>query len=976
MTDATRWSRVSEIFQDALGRDDGTRATYLDAACAGDAALRAEVESLLAAHQAAGDFANGSPIEALPSSAVSALATPLVPGARLGPYEIVAPLDAGGMGALFRARDVRLGREVAVKVPLVAAGSDPIGRERFQREARAIAALTHPHICTVHDVGFESGVDYLVLELLQGESLASRLKRGPMPVDEALARAIEIAGALSQAHRAGIVHRDLKPGNVMLTPSGAKVLDFGLARITRGWSDRPMGPAATITASLTEAAAVLGTLPYMAPEQVEGRVADAPADIFAFGATLYEMLTGKRAFDAPSSPGLMAAILRGESPSLLELQPAFPPALDRIVRTCLQKDPEARFASMRDLAMNLQWVRHDQARGTGSDSPAPVASAARRSWMTIAVAGLTATALGVLMGWVARQPQTSAPSPMMRFEVIPSPVDPINVGTTTPTLAMSRDGRRLAYASGSASSGGPLVIREIGELMPRRVESAPEARDPFFSPDGQWVGYYGGSSGLRKIPVTGGTPVEIVAGGASFRGASWDEDGTIVYATTDPNDGLFRVSDAGGTPIVLTTPNKDLGEADHVLPFVLPDGRGILFTILDGAADNPRVAVFDPRDRSQRVVIPGAASAQYVNSGHIVYAAAGTLFAVRFNLDELRVEGEPQTVANGVLMATAAGAYYAASPTGSLAYVPATATPDPPRTLVWVDRRGAEIPVNAPARAYRTVRLAPDGQRIAVEINDQQRDVWIWDMRRRILTPITDNRREDQMPIWTPDGERLVFQSRRDGAGGNLYLQAADGSGAAEPLTTGPATFVASSITSDGATLLGNSSLPKAWTLFVKPLGKRAPATPLLLSPSSQNYPAASPNMRFIAYQSNESGRTEIWVRPFPNVNDRRWQVSTEGGTHPVWARNGRELFFLNSSRALMSAPVDSTGTEFRGGVPVRVLPASSYYYSELPAPYDVGPDETRFLMIKEDPAVRAPNTPIVMLLNALAPLATWGAGR
>ena len=303
--------------------------------------------------------------------------------------------------------------------------------------------------------------------------------------------------------------------------------------------------------------------------------------------------------------------------------------------------------------------------------------------------------------------------------------------------------------------GGPLVIRELGELMPRRVEGAPEGRDPFFSPDGQWVGYYGGGPGLKKIPMAGGTPIEIVAGTSPLRGASWADDGSIVYATTDPGTGLFRVSDAGGTPIVLTTPNKDQREADHVLPFVLPGGRGILFTILDAAADNPRVAVFDSRDQSQRVIIPGAASAQYIDAGYIVYAASGTLFAVRFNLDELRVEGEPQTLANGVLMATAAGAYYAVSSTGSLAYVPATAEPDPPRTLVWVDRKGTETPLNAPARAYTTARLSPDGQRIAVGINDQQRDVWIWDLRRPGLAQVT----QDGAKTACPSGLRTASVS-------------------------------------------------------------------------------------------------------------------------------------------------------------------------------------------------------------------------
>ena len=626
---------------------------------------------------------------------------PIGAGTRLGPYEITGSLGAGGMGQVFRAKDTRLGREVAIKVPFEDVAADDTRRQRFQREARAVAALNHPHICTIHDVGSESGIDFLVLEVLQGESLASRLRRGPLPLDEALARGIEIARALDCAHQAGIVHRDLKPGNVMLTASGAKVLDFGLARITRGETDTPVAPAGTITASLTEAAVVLGTLPYMAPEQVEGRVADARADVFAFGATLYEMLTGKRAFDAPSSPGLLAAILRGETPSLLAVQPAFPPALDRIVCTCLQKDPDARFASMRDVAIELQWVRDDERRGARSDSFASVALAPRRSRLTLAVVGLTAAVLGALIGWVAQRPGTTASPTLMRVEIIPSPADPINVGTTSAPLAMSRDGRRLAYASGSAGSGGPLIIREHRRADATATwkalqKAGTRSSRPMANGSVLWHWW------AQEDPRDGWHARRDRCRGHRCRGASWAEDGTIVYATTDPETGLFRVSDAGGTPIVLTTPNKDQGEADHVLPFVLPGGRGILFTILDAAADNPRVAVLDSRDQSQRVIIPGAASAQYIDAGYIVYAASGTLFAVRFNLDELRVEGEPQTVANGVLMASAAGAYYAVSSTGSLVYVPATASSDAPRTLVWVDRKGTETPLNAPARAYRS----------------------------------------------------------------------------------------------------------------------------------------------------------------------------------------------------------------------------------------------------------------------------------
>ncbi len=417
---------------------------------------------------------------------------PIGAGTRLGPYEITGPLGAGGMGQVFRAKDTRLRRDVAVKVLFEDGANDATQRLRFQREARAAAALNHPHICTIHDVGSESGIDFLVLEVLQGESLASRLRRGPLPLDEALARGIEIARALDCAHQAGIVHRDLKPGNVMLTASGAKVLDFGLARITRGDTDTPMAPAGTLTAPLTEAAAVLGTLPYMAPEQVEGRAADARADVFAFGATLYEMLTGKRAFDATSSPGLLAAILRGETPSLLAVQPDLPPALERIVRACLQKDQEARFSSMHDVAMDLQWVRDENWAGPPSGTNASDGSPRRRSRFTITVVALTAAVLSAAVSWVAQRPGTSPSPTLVRVEVVPSAADPINVGTTTPTLAMSRDGTRIAYASGTGGAG-PLIVRDIGDLMPHRVEGAPQVRSPFFSPDGQWIGFFDGN---------------------------------------------------------------------------------------------------------------------------------------------------------------------------------------------------------------------------------------------------------------------------------------------------------------------------------------------------------------------------------------------------------------------------------------------------------------------------------------------------
>jgi len=886
-------------------------------------------------------------------------------GARLGPYEILSPLQTGGMGDVYRGRDTRLDRTVAIKFIKAEAIADPRSRDRFEREARVLAGLTHPNICTLHDVGEHDGERFLVMELLEGPTLATRIRaaKDGLPMEEVLHIAAQIADGIAFAHRHRIVHRDIKPANVVLTPSGVKLLDFGIARLRAPEDD---GAAESRTQTLlTEAHAAVGTLPYMAPEQLDGR-ADERSDIFAFGAVLYEMLTGRRAFAGATSSALIAAIVQQDSPDAQTLRTGAPPGLYRLLRRCLAKDPDSRWQSAADLADELKWLTNREASAAILPTAPP---RARISWRVPALAALTAALLVAGTSWLWLRPPQHPPAPVIRLELIPSLADPINIGTTTPTLAISPDGQRVVYSSGFSLSGGPLIIRDIGELTPRRVEGAGDfLRDPFFSPDGQWIGFYGGRSGLTKIPAAGGSPVEIVPSDfRTFRGAGWADDGTIVFATTDVETGLMRVSDAGGTPTILTKPDRGHGEADHVLPVVLPRARGILFTILDAAADNPRVAVLDSKDQSQRVLIPGAASAFYAEPGYLVYAASGNLFAVRFDLDALRVVGEPKTLATGVLMGTADGAFYAVSAGGSIAYVPATAASDPPRTLVWVDGNGRETPINAPPRAYETVRLSPDGRKVAVGINDEQRDVWTWDLERETLTRITADARQDWTPLWTPDGKRLIFISRRDG-GANLYSQAADGTGAAQRLTTGRETFIPTSITRDGATLVGMSSIPRAWTLFKLPLDNRSSPEPLLASAASSQQPALSPDGRVIAFESTESGRLEVWLRPFPDVNAARVQVSTAGGGEPLWSRDGRELFFL-SSHKLFAASVTTTGGTLRANAPTQVL-STAYYDGEGPANYDVAPDGKRFLMIKETAGLRPPNTPIVMLLNALESVA------
>jgi serine/threonine protein kinase/Tol biopolymer transport system component len=972
---------VAAVFHEALEQDAAARAAYLDAACAADAALRAEVESLLAAHQATGGFIDGSPLEKLPASAVAALgndvtktapdsnaaarSAALATGTRLGPYQIVGPLSAGGMGELFRALDTRLGRDVAIKVPFAA--DDPSKRQRFQREARAIAALNHPHICTVHDVGSESGFDYLVLELLQGESLAARLKRGGLPVDEAIPRALEIAGALARAHRDGIVHRDLKPGNVMLTPSGAKVLDFGLARIVRGETDAPRSPAGFHSAPLTDAGAVLGTLQYMAPEQLEGRVADTRADIFAFGATLYEMLTGQRAFDAASSPGVIAAILRGETPSLLAARPDLPPALDRIVRTCLAKDPEARFASLHDVAVALQWARDDANLPRRPD--VVMISGRRRTALRVALATLAAALLTAVTIWALLSPRELPAQSVQRYEIVTPAASRLNVATTTPSLALSPDGRWISYVTdANLGSGGQLMVREAGDLTPRRVEGVPESREPAFSPDGRWLVY--GVADLKKVPVTGGASVTLYDPPAVIRGPSWSDDGSIVFSTLGPETGLLRVSDEGGTVEELTRPDASNGEADHLFPSALPSGRGELFVIHSAGSEAPHVAVRDGKTGAIKRLVPGAA-ARYAD-GRIVYAANGTLYARSFDLERLELTGEPVIIAERVLMGVAGGAFFDVARNGTLVYVPASAASDPPRRLMWVDRSGHETPLGAPDLAYGSVRLSPEGDRVAAALRDEGRDIYTWDIVRGRLTPVTREAGEETNPVWTADGKELIYTSR-ESVGSVLSRRLADGSATARVLARFPLTTVATAVTSDGQFLLGNRSILGVWELFVMPLGR--PDTVRTGIQKRANYPAASPDDRYIAFTSRESGLWQTYVRPFQRSEEARWQVSGTGGSNPVWRADGRELFYWQprdatlgegmSGGQLMAVPVDTTGPAFTWQTPRPLFSVEPYQMSGL-HPFDVSRDGQRLLMIKNLGPPQESGGRIVVLLNAL----------
>ncbi|HET9358827.1 MAG TPA: protein kinase, partial [Vicinamibacterales bacterium] len=683
-------------------------------------------------------------------------------GTRLGPYEIHSALGAGGMGEVYRALDTRLARTVAIKVLPEHVRSDPGLQQRFEREARAISSLNHPNICTLYDVGHSDAggqvVDYLVLEYLEGETLASRLVRlgaeaTPLPVADALTVATQIASALDQAHRAGIVHRDLKPGNIFLvgriasheTRRGgrqgsaasaplAKLLDFGLAKsaspVVGGTSVSmlPTTPAVDGTKAmppLTAQGSILGTFQYMAPEQVEGLESDARTDIFAFGAVLFEMMTGRLAFEGKSRASLLGAILKDEPPPISSLNAAAPPELDRIVSTCLAKDPDDRWQTARDLLRELRWVSESPRVTATSASPEPSSEERqgrrRTGWVPWAATAALATALGVVLA--VGVPWRTPPPTVMRFAIVPPAAQPLLTSSQDRQIVISPDGARIVYVS---ALGRQLMVRELGRLEAQPLRGATNARHPFFSPDGRWVGFFQGTE-IKKVPVLGGPPQTIARNSSTPRGASWGSNDTIVFANSDGTTGLMSVPAAGGEPKVLSRPER--GELDHVFPSVLPGGRAVLFTILpEGSIDRAQVAVLDLETGTKKVLLRGGSYAEYTEMGHLLYASAGTLRAVQFDPTRLEVRGDPVLLAESVAMAPTGAAGFTVSGNSTLAYMPGGAGgADVERSIVWVSRQGREDAIKgAPLRGYFTLRLSPDGARVALDIRDQENDIWVW----------------------------------------------------------------------------------------------------------------------------------------------------------------------------------------------------------------------------------------------------------
>lgn len=847
------------------------------------------------------------------------------------------------MGEVYRARDTRLKRDVALKVLPATFANDPDRLARFQREAELLATVNHPNIAAVYGLEKADGIAGIVLELVEGETLADMIGRGPLAIGDALRIARQIADALEGAHEKGVIHRDLKPANVAFADTGTvKVLDFGLAKAldtAPAASDPSHAPTITSPA-LTEMGVILGTAAYMSPEQARGLPADKRSDIWAFGCVLYEMLTGRRAFEGVSVSEMLAGVLMKE-PDWTLLPASTRPTVSSVIRTCLQKDRKQRVRDIGDVSLALQGAFDTGVTATAERTVVMKPASWRRAMGRGAALVGVASAAGVAV-WLAVRPESSD---VVRTEVTTTGTAALLINGYNRDLAITPDGSRIVYR-GQAQ----LLVRALDRLEPTVLTGLGSPRGVFVSPDGQWVGFFDGNTVLKKVAITGGPPVTVTGvDGSGSRGAAWGADGAIIYATNG-STGLLRVSAAGGSPTVLTSPDPSRGEGDHLWPEFLPGGNSVLFTIAPatGGIDNAQVAVLDLRAGTYKVLVHGGSHAHYVPTGHLVYGAGGTLRAVTFDLPRLEVTGTPGVVLEQVVTTSVGAVDMAIAGNGTMVYVPG-GTAGAAGSLLWVDRKGREEPLSAPVRPYTYPRISPDGTRVAVDIRDQESDIWTWDLARHTLTRLTFDPAEDTFPVWSTDGRRVIFSSSRSGVS-NLFSQAADGTGVVERLTESASPQRASAVTPDGTGILVTERPPSTGSdLILVPL--QPPSRPKSLIQTTfaeRNAELAPDASRWLAYESNESGREEVYVRPFPEVSTGRWQVSMGGGRTPLWSRTGQELFYLSLDGWLMGVQVEE-GSSWRSSTPARIL---KWQYFESGAggarTYDIAPDGRRFLAIKQ----------------------------
>jgi serine/threonine-protein kinase len=780
------------------------------------------------------------------------------------------------------------------------------------------------------------------MELVDGPTLADRLAQEPIPLDDALPIAKQIADALEAAHEQGIIHRDLKPANIKVKADGmVKVLDFGLARASQASDSGLQTPGLTqsptiTTPAMTQVGVLLGTAAYMSPEQAKGKPVDKRSDIWAFGCVLFEMLSGVRAFRGEDVAETLASVING-SIDWTVMPAMLPPVVRQLIEGCLQRDRKLRIADI----STARYVLASSAAAKGHVSgPRDVAKSHR--WAIVAASLLAGAAIsGFVVSGVASGPRVRPPE-IMRFTVTTN-AQPISIHNLDRTLAIAPDGKYVAYISGYAPSH--LLIRSLDKVEPVRVPDSLAARAPFFSPDGAWVGYYDNvARELRKVSVTGGQSFVMSRSASPPRGAAWASDGSIVFGVNAQNVGLQRLPSGGGASQALTKPDRSKGELNHAFPSVLPSGD-ILFTIWTGSIETSQVAVLEAKSGQQKMLLRGGTHAEYVPTGHLIYASASALYAVRFDAERLEILGAPVPVVERVFVAGSGAGAFSVSATGTLIYLPNTGVSDEIRSLVWVDREGREESIPTSPHRFAQPRFSPDGGRVALDTRDpDNNDIWIWNFGRRTLTRVTTDLAPDWQPVWTPDGTRLVYAAARDGVP-SPFWQTVDPPGRAEKLYTASSAAYPLSFSPDGRVLVFSEGGDlKSLTLTTS----ESVHAPLFQTASIEANADLSRDGRWLAYQSNESGRNEIYVRPFPDVSSRMVQISSNGGTQPVWSRDGKELFFVDPSPALMSTAIE-TRPNFAALPPTRLLDMSPYYLSTGQGrPYDVSLDGRRFLMIKD----------------------------
>jgi len=871
----------------------------------------------------------------------------LGPGRRLGPYEVLSPLGAGGMGEVWRARDTRLGREVALKVLPDDLAGNAERRSRFDQEARLLAALNHPSIAALFDVLEFEGAPILVMEVVEGETLAERISRGPFPLKSALEVALPIAEALEAAHERGILHRDLKPSNVKLTPGGGiKILDFGLAKALEGNESAVTLPK---PAEKTGTGVAIGTAPYMSPEQARGEPVDKKTDVWAFGCVMYEMLTGRKAFPGATWSDSIAAVLERE-PDWSYLPKGTPQALQRLLNRCLQKDQKERLRDFADTKLELTDLLSESFAGVTAARRAPL-----RGWKALLGVIAVLAAFGALIV-LRRPPPPSAGLRQPRFQLtLPRGVN--FAMEVYSTLAISPDGSRMAFVGCGESC--QLYLRERSEIVARPLPGTEGAGGPFFSTDGRWMGF-AAQGKLKKIDLEHDTVVTL-ADAPSFRGASWGEDGTILFATGSA--GLSRVSADGGEVEEVTTPES--GEDNHRWPQILPGGHAVLFEVLhDQAWWNPGsrghdVAVFDLESRTRRTLIESAGCPKYALSGHILFGRDGVVYAAPFDPERFELLRPPSPVLEGVAMWSSPSqeglnglVAYDLARDGTLLVSPLEARL-PKRTLVTLDRKGAREPLSPLQRAYSNLQFSPDGRRIAVTVRTDANawDAFVLDIRSgawtrvNVAEEVSTNPRSERfykVAAWMPDGERLLLA-----VDPGMLLVSVDGGDEPERFPFAAIASATSVSPDSSAFLAAMQPRPGDWDIWRVPLTDQNAAELWLATPSREDSPIFSPDGRWVAYESNDSGRLEIYVRPYTGSAVRH-QVSTNGGYRTRWSRDGREIFFL-SGGSLWSATVQ-TSSGFDAEPPQKLFDLPEDVERGPNAPYDVSPDGQRFLMVQKDP--------------------------